>query len=72
VRVIFDRINRSLPPVHVRFARKRMRGWRTKRRVEVGQTSEIQAPKLGSGAGLLCSIGGELGLGQAAPWLLAG
>ena len=47
MRVIFDRINRSLPPVHVRFARKRMRGWRTKRRVEVGQTSEIQAPKRG-------------------------
>jgi hypothetical protein len=69
VRVIFDRINRSLPPVHVRFARKRMRGWRTKRRVEVGQRSESQT---GSGARLLCSIGGELAPGQAAPWLLAG
>lgn len=69
MRVIFDRINRSLPPVHVRFARKRMRGWRTKRRVEVGQRSVSQT---GSGARLLCSIGGGLGLGQAARWLLAG
>jgi hypothetical protein len=38
-RVIYDRFSQSLRPVHVRFARKQMRGWRTKTRIEVRQTS---------------------------------